>query len=163
MAIKFSVLGKEADMDMPLQITFRNLPPSLIVKAWIGAEAAKLQEFYYRPLACRVAVEVPHRHHKNGRPFHIRLGLSLSGGELIVGRQRNVHKRLWQAGESKVRKQLELEREHKNLHPAIHDAFKAAGRALKEYARRQRGDVKTHRFHLERMREALGLKLSSIA
>jgi len=33
---------------------------------------------------------------------------------------------------------------HKNLRQAIDDAFKAAGRRLQDYARRQRGCVKSH-------------------
>jgi hypothetical protein len=144
-------------MDVRLQITFRNLAPSPIVEEWIGVEAAKLETFYRRPMACRVAVEVPHRHHKNGSPYHIRIDLSVPGGELVVTRQPDVRKRLWQKGELHVRKYFEIQRDDRKLHLAIHEAFRAAGRALARYAQRQRGEVKTHRFGLERTRKALGM------
>jgi cold shock CspA family protein len=41
-------------------------------------------------------------------------------------------------------KQLEVHVPHRELRQAIDDAFKAMGRRLQDYARRQRGDVKTH-------------------
>jgi cold shock CspA family protein len=47
-------------------------------------------------------------------------------------------------GETEIKKHLEVKTPHKNLRLAINDAFKAAGRRLQEYARRQRGDVKSH-------------------
>jgi cold shock CspA family protein len=47
-------------------------------------------------------------------------------------------------GEAAIKKRLEVEVPHKNLRLAINDAFKSAGRRLQDYARRQRGDVKSH-------------------
>jgi cold shock CspA family protein len=44
----------------------------------------------------------------------------------------------------RVAKHSELKTAHKNLRQAIDDAFKAAGRRLQDYARRQRGSVKSH-------------------
>ena len=38
---------------------------------------------------------------------------------------------------------------HKDLRQAINDAFKAAGRRLQDYARRQRGDIKSHELPSE--------------
>jgi ribosome-associated translation inhibitor RaiA len=132
---------------IPLQITFRNVPSSRIVKDWICAEAAKLETFYDRPMGCHVAVEVPHRHHKNGSLYHVRVNLTLPGGEIVVKREPTLDKRLSQTGESAVRKRLELHREHRDLHLAIHESFNALARRLKDYARRQRGDVKSHSLH----------------
>jgi cold shock CspA family protein len=44
----------------------------------------------------------------------------------------------------KVVKHLETHVPHRDLRQAIDDAFKAAGRRLQDYARRQRGAVKMH-------------------
>ena len=60
-------------MKSELQITYRNMKPSTEVEKWIRAEAAKLDTLYSRVMGCRVAVEVPHRHHRKGSPYHRRL------------------------------------------------------------------------------------------
>jgi ribosome-associated translation inhibitor RaiA len=142
-------------MNLPMQITFRNIPSSPAVEDWIRTEAAKLETFYRGPVGCRVVVELPHRHHRKGGLYHICIDLALPGGEVVVTRAPNLGKRLWQTGEVTVRKYLELEREHKNLHRAINDAFKAAARRLRDYACWRRGDVKTHSCsRLRRLRKA---------
>ena len=65
----------ERAMRFPLQITFRNMSHSNEVEESIRAEAEKLETFYDRITACRVAVEVPHRHHRKGKPVHVRIDL----------------------------------------------------------------------------------------
>jgi Sigma 54 modulation protein / S30EA ribosomal protein len=143
-------------MNLPVQITFRNIPSSKIVEEWIRRETDKLETFYGRSIGCRVAVEVPHRHHRKGGPYHIRVDLTLPGGEIVVRRATNLGKGLRQTGESVVRKRLELGHEYKNLHLAINETFRTATRAVREYARRQRGEVKTHGLHSQRPKKALG-------
>jgi hypothetical protein len=146
-------------MSLPMQITFRKMPSSPIVEDWIRAEAAKLKTFYSRPVGCRVVVELPHRHHRKGSPYHICIDLVLPGGEVVVTRAPNLGKRLWQRDEVAVRKHFELEREHKNLHRAINDAFKAAARLLRDYVCCRRGDVKTHSYSRLRGRKPPGQRL----
>jgi hypothetical protein len=135
-------------MKLPVQITFRNIPPSEVIETWIRAEVEKLETFYERPIGCRVAVEMPHRHHRKGSPYHIRVEITLPGGEIVVSRRPTVGKRLRQTGESTIRKQLESDREYKNLRLAVNETFRAAARRLSAYAQRQRGEVKTHRLRL---------------
>ena len=131
-------------MKLPLQVTFRNLKPSAMVEEWIAAEAAKLETFYDRLMGCRVAVEIPHHHHRKGEIYHLRIDLTLPGKEIVIKRQANLRNRATREGEAEYTKHLEIENPHKHLRQAIDDAFKAAGRRLQDYARRQRGDVKTH-------------------
>lgn len=52
--------------NFPLQITFRNISRLAEAELWIRVEAAKLETFYNRIMGCRLAVESPHRHHKEG-------------------------------------------------------------------------------------------------
>ncbi|HLJ30026.1 MAG TPA: HPF/RaiA family ribosome-associated protein [Candidatus Angelobacter sp.] len=125
----------------PLQITFRNLKATPDAELWIRSEAAKLEAFYKRIMGCRVAVESP-RGHRKGSLFHVRIDLTVPGGELVIKHEPSVRTRARQAGESEIRKHLETRNPHKHLRQSIHDAFKAAGRRLQDYARRQRGDVK---------------------
>jgi Sigma 54 modulation protein / S30EA ribosomal protein len=145
-------------MKLPVQITFRNIPSSGIVEEWIREEAAKLEALYDRPVGCHVAVEVPHRHHRRGSPYHIRVDLTVPGGEIVVKRAPNLSKRSWQMGELRLGKHLELDREHKNLRPVINETFKTVARRLKDYARRQRGEVKSHPLQVARVSKNLGTR-----
>jgi len=130
-------------MKSQMQITFRNMKRSKEVEAWITDEVAKLETFYNQLMRCRVAVEVPHRHHKRGWPYHIRVDLTVPGGEIVVKREPSLNARARQLGERESKKQTEVHIPHKKLRQAIDDAFKAAGRRLQDYARRQRGDIKS--------------------
>jgi len=131
-------------MMLPLQITFRNMESSEMAEEWIREEVFKLEEFYNRIMACRVTVEIPHRHHRRGTRYHVRIDLTMPGGELVIKREPSLSKRLRLLGETVLAKQLEVDTPHKSLRLAIHDAFKVAGRRLQNYARRQGGYVKNH-------------------
>ncbi|MFI5398027.1 MAG: HPF/RaiA family ribosome-associated protein [Candidatus Binatia bacterium] len=113
-------------MQMPLQISFRDMEPSAAVEAKIRERAARLDRYYDRLMGCRVVVEAPHRRHHQGKLFHVRVDLTVPQGELVVSRE-------------------PVERHsHEDVYVAIRDAFDAAQRRLAEYARRQRGDIKAH-------------------
>ena len=131
-------------MQSPLQITFRNITPSATIEEWVRTEAVKLDSFYNRVMGCRVTIEVPHRHHRKGSPYHIRIDLAVPGEEIVVKREPSISHRAQQLGETDIKKHLEVKTPHKNLRAAINDAFRAAGRRLQDHARRQRGDVKSH-------------------
>jgi cold shock CspA family protein len=67
----------------------------------------------------------------------------MPGGEIVVKREPSLSARARQLGEREIKKETEVHVPHKQLRQAIDDAFKAAGRRLQDYARRQRGDVKS--------------------
>ncbi|MGD1211165.1 MAG: HPF/RaiA family ribosome-associated protein [Candidatus Acidiferrales bacterium] len=131
-------------MQVPLQITFRNMESSPLVQEWIEEQVVRLDSFYRPIMGCRVAVELPHRHHRKGAQYHIRIDLTLPGGEVVIKHQPNLRTRAALEGKAKTTKNLEVGAPHKNLRQAIDDAFKAAARRLQDYARRQSGRVKTH-------------------
>lgn len=131
-------------MQVPLQITFRNMESSPMVEEWIRAAAKRLENFYTQIMGCRVAVEVPHRHHRKGSVYHVRIDLTLPGGEIVIKRQPNIRNRLRLTGAAQVKKSLEVATPHKNLRLAIDDAFRAAGRRLQDCARRLNGRMKVH-------------------
>jgi hypothetical protein len=138
----------ERTMTLPLQITFRNMKHSTKVEDWIRAEAEKLETFYHHIIGCRVAIEVPHRHHKKGKPLHIRIDLTLPGKEIVVKREPvAVHR-------TPVNR-VDVPSSHALSNPpnadlqlVIHDAFKSAGRRVQDFARRRRGEVKKHQVVL---------------
>jgi ribosomal subunit interface protein len=112
-------------MQRPLQVTFRDMPPSEAVEAKIRERAAKLDRYYDRIMSCRVVVEAPHGRHHQGKLYHVRIDLTVPQGELLVSREPAEH------------------HAHEDVYVALRDAFDAAQRRLADYARRQRGDVKT--------------------
>jgi cold shock CspA family protein len=114
------------------------------VEEWIRDEAAKLNEFYPRIMSCRVVVELPNRRHKSGSRYHVRIDLTVPGGELVTKREPSLHSSWQRTQTNKAAKHLEIHVPHRELRQAIDDAFKAMGRQLQDYARRQRGDQKTH-------------------
>ena len=113
-------------MKLPLEITFRNMEPSVAVEKAVRDKAAKLDNFYEHVMACRVAVDAPHRHHHKGKIFHVSIDVTVPNGELVVSR--NAHD----------------DHSHEDVYVAVRDAFDAMRRQLEEHARRRRGDVKNH-------------------
>jgi cold shock CspA family protein len=129
---------------VPLQITFRNMKPSTEVENLIRAAAVKLETFYRQIMGCRVAVDVPHRHHRRGPRHHVRIDLTMPGGEIVINREPSLGARARHLRELEITKKGELRDAQKDLRFAIESAFRIAGRRLQDYARRQGGQVKTH-------------------
>jgi ribosomal subunit interface protein len=108
-------------MKLPLQITTRNVSISEFVKDDIREKAAKLDRFSDHIMGLRVMVEAPHRHHRQGVRYLVRIDITTSGAELVIKRQ-----------------------PHEDIYVAVRDAFDAARRKLEDYERRIRGAVKFH-------------------
>lgn len=113
-------------MRLPLQIAFHNLDPSAEIEAKIRAEAERLDDYSDRIMSCRIVVDVPHRHHKEGNFYQVRIDLKLPGAEIAVRREPAEHA------------------EYSDLDLAIRDAFDEARRQLEDRARIERGQVKAH-------------------
>lgn len=113
-------------MQIPVQITFRNMDPSAAVEANVRDQAERLERFDDSIVSCRVVVELQHRHHHQGNLFHVSVDLKVPGAELVSGRGATQHQA------------------HEDVYVAVRDAFDSLRRQLEDHARRQRGDVKTH-------------------
>ena len=74
-------------MDTPLQISFHNLPHSQVIETAIHEAAARLEASHDRIVSCRVIVDLPHKHHKEGNPYQVRIDLKVPGAELVVKRE----------------------------------------------------------------------------
>jgi ribosomal subunit interface protein len=112
-------------MQIPLQISFRNMDPSPAVEARIRKKAEKLERFHDRIIGCTVVVEAPHRHHHKGKLFNVRVDISVPGKDVVVDRAKPTN------------------HAHEDVYVAIRDAFDAATRRLEDQARKMRGNVKT--------------------
>jgi len=131
-------------MILPVQVSFRNMPHSDAIEAMVREEAAHLDTYYNHIMGCRVMIEVPHRHREEGEHHHVRIYLTVPGGEIVVKREPSLHSRQQDVQEEEFTKDREIERSHKHLRVAIREAFDTTRRKLQDYARRQRLDVKTH-------------------
>lgn len=137
-------------MELPLQVTFRNMPASETIESNIREKAAKLESLYGQIMSCRVIVEAPHRHHHKGKAYQVRIDLTVPGGELVINRAPKrldaAKLRLPEPSEKDLTETHEPGKHaaHEDIYVAIRDAFNAAGRKLQDYARRRRGKVKLH-------------------
>jgi ribosome-associated translation inhibitor RaiA len=108
-------------MQLPLQITWRNVAPSAPVETLIRERAEKLQHFHPHIISVRVAVELAGHHQHQGKLFVLRLDLKVPGAEIAIDHQK-----------------------HEDARVAVRHAFDAAQRRLEDEVRVQRGDVKLH-------------------
>lgn len=131
-------------MILPGQTTFRNMDHSDAVVARIQEESDKLDQYFDRTTSCRVMAEAPHRHHRRGDPFHVRIELGVPGKELVVTHEPTVRTVSKLDEEGQLTKQMEVGGLHKDVYVAIRDAFKAIRRQLQDYVRNLRHEVKTH-------------------
>ena len=137
-------------MEVPLKITFRDIPPSPAIEDTIKEKAAKLESYFDSIMSCRVIVEAPHRHHHKGKAYQVRIDMTVPGSEIVINR---APKRLEAAKstdpDEPVKALLESHEPgrhgaHEDIYVAIRDAFDAAERKLQDYARKRRGKVKRH-------------------
>ena len=108
-------------MQTPLQITIRDIDHSEALEARIRDKANKLEEFSGQIMSCRIVVESPHKHHHQGKQFNVRIDIGVPGSEIVINHDHN-----------------------EDVYVALRDAFDAAKRRLEDYARKVRGDIKTH-------------------
>ena len=66
------------------QITFHGLKPSEELNAEIRDRIAWLEQFYPPLMACRVRLQVPHRHHSHGRHMHVTIEMTVPGQPPLV-------------------------------------------------------------------------------
>lgn len=108
-------------MQRPLQIVFRDMPPSEAVETQIREKVAKLELFYPHIIGCKATVNITGKHKQQGQLFNVRLDISVPGSELVVTHDK-----------------------HEEFYVALRDTFDAAKRQLEAYGERQRGEVKSH-------------------
>ncbi|MGQ0635981.1 MAG: HPF/RaiA family ribosome-associated protein [Planctomycetaceae bacterium] len=113
-------------MAFPVQISFHGLDRSEALEADVRKHAMKLEEFSDRITSCHVVLEKPHKHHRQGNTYHVRIRVAVPRRELVVDRE------------------PEADHAHEDPYVTVRDAFKAMRRQLEDYAREIRGDVKTH-------------------
>ena len=109
-------------MQIPLQITVRDMAASPSLEERIRSKAEELERFHPRITHCRVTVSESHKHHHQGRQFEVRIDVRVPGhAEVVVTRQHD-----------------------EDVYVALRDAFGATTRRIEDVLREQRGSVKAH-------------------
>ena len=76
-------------MKLPLQVVFHGMSASPTLEAHAREKAAKLERFSADIISCRIDIDEAHKHQQQGRPFGVRIHLTLPGEELTVDRVEN--------------------------------------------------------------------------
>jgi len=114
-------------MQLPLEITYRNVEAKENIDDLIREKAAKLERYCDHITSCRVAVEKRHEHQRSGQPFRVRIELNVPPGHKVIAQRESTEGEL-----------------HTELATIIRNAFDAARRQLEKVSAQQRGEVKQH-------------------
>lgn len=106
-------------MQIPLEITFRDVERSEPVEAVVRERAEKLGRYFSRIISCKVTLNVPNRTPQyDVRNHQVNIEISVPGEELIASREPNEHDNF------------------NDIYVTIRDAFDAAEQQLQSYAGR---------------------------
>ena len=113
-------------MNAPPHIVWKGFPVSPALEAAVHAELAQLDALFPRITACRVVLDQPHRHHRHGRHFGVKVELTVPGKVLVASRDPVDHDTAL------------------DPYVALSEAFAAVRRQLDDYRHIQQGRVKHH-------------------
>jgi cold shock CspA family protein/ribosome-associated translation inhibitor RaiA len=111
-------------MQVPLEISIRDIENQGWIEAAVREQAARLERFSGAIVSCRVEVAQDHKHPRHGEGYRVRIEVTVPQKHLVVTR--------------------EPPDEAVQLKAVIRDAFHTMERQVKEAAERRRYDVKTH-------------------
>ncbi|MES2534722.1 MAG: HPF/RaiA family ribosome-associated protein [Pseudomonadota bacterium] len=109
-------------MQVPVQIVFREITPSVTAEMEIRKRIDKLERFCHDIVSCRVTVGLESKHKNNGNLFKVRVDVSVPG-DVIVADNHPLNE---------------------DVYVAIRDAFDAMIPQLEKFVQRRRGEVKSH-------------------
>jgi ribosomal subunit interface protein len=107
-------------MQIPLEISTRDVTLSPQIEAELSKRAGKLERHFNRITSCRIALERPTgNHHHDGGPYRVRVDVTVPGMELVADKQAD------------------------EIFIAIRDAFEAAERQMEDFVDRRRAFLKS--------------------
>lgn len=114
-------------MQIPLDITYRDVEKSPALDDLIRSKANKLEDVCDHIMGCHIAVERAHVHPDHGSPFRVRLDLTVPPGHEIA-----------------VTKNPGQGVQYDSVESVIRDAFDAARSQLQALTEKQQNRVKRH-------------------
>lgn len=112
-------------MQIPLQITFRDMEQSDAIEKAVREKAVKLEQFA-EIMSCRVVVRMINKHQHKGTLYQVSIDITVPGAEIVVSRDRGV------------------DHAHEDVYVAIRDSFNAARRQIQDHHRVSHQKVKAH-------------------
>jgi cold shock CspA family protein len=124
---RMSKKRRNINMDVPIELSFKDVPKSDAVDELVREQADKLDDICKGMTSCRVSIEKRHQSQRQGHPYRVRIIARVPPGhELVVKRE---------SSEGDM---------HVTLSTVIIDAFEALNRQCRELNERQRHNVKRH-------------------
>lgn len=114
-------------MQVPLEITYRDVPKTDAIEALLQEKIARLERVCDHISSCRIAIEKSHDRPESGSPYRVRIDLTVPPGHELAAVQNPA-----------------VGTQYEPLEAVIRDAFSAAERQLKELNQRQHNRVKSH-------------------
>jgi ribosomal subunit interface protein len=102
-------------MQIPIQITVREMEHSPALDENIRSKATKLEQCFSPITSCRVVVEAPQKRRHHGGKFTVKLDITVPEQVIVVNHVQD-----------------------EDVYVALRDAFDAAKRQLEDYARARR-------------------------
>lgn len=113
-------------MQIPLEVSFRNVDKTPHLETLIREKVSTLEKFCGNLTSCSIAVERPNSSVRIGNPYRVRIDITVPGHEIVVSKEQG-------------------QNEKSDPIPAvIREAFEAAKKQLNKLMRVQRNDIKTH-------------------
>lgn len=109
-------------MKLPLDIRFLDIAHSDALEASVRARVSHIERVCPDVMAWRVTIGQEHRHQQQGRPFTVRVDVTIPGQELAITRAHD-----------------------EDVYVAMRDAFDAAQRKLEDTVRARRDQVQRPR------------------
>ena len=109
-------------MQLPLQLTFRDMVPLPSLEPEIRRRAAQLDRFAGEVMSCHVVVESEGNRHRTGHEYRVKATVRVPDDVIVAGEH--------QGGP--------------DVFVALHGTFDALDRQLEDYVRRRRGQTKQH-------------------
>jgi ribosomal subunit interface protein len=113
---------RSSNMQVPLQITMRNIEHSEAVEERVSEKANKLNQFSEQLISCSVVVEQNGAHRNNGVLYNVRIHVTMPRKKELIANHN----------------------ERENLYMAIRDAFDDMKRQVEDANRISQGDIKHH-------------------
>ncbi|MEL6441017.1 MAG: HPF/RaiA family ribosome-associated protein [Cyanobacteria bacterium J06621_8] len=114
-------------MQIPPEITYRDLEKTDAVDSLIREKIAKLEQFCDYINSCRVVVEQAHKNPDSGSPYRVSIDITIPHGREIA-----------------VNHNPDEGKQYPPLEAVIRDAFEAARRQVISISTEQKGERKTH-------------------
>ena len=124
-------------METGLEIAFHNMEPSPAIEARVRQRVAKLEQYFGRITSCRVIIDAPHRRHRKGKHYAVRLEANVPNAVFTIDRE---------PGDVNA---------HEDVYVAIRDAFDAIENKLKRWKETHTGRPEVHAEPLQGLIEEL--------